>query len=143
MIKRSALFLLVALTLVLTAGVLAQDAITVKGVCKDEAGKPDATKPSGDGKSESVRIEPPKESGSDSAPVLRADPVPPVTPAPPASSAPSDSPSVSAAVSSGTPEAGPGPSAAPAQPSASPAVTASAPPPPVAPAGPPAPPISQ
>jgi hypothetical protein len=110
---------------------------------QDEAGKPDATKPSGDGKSESVRIEPPKESGSDSAPVLRADPVPSVTPAPPASSAPSDSPSVSAAVSSGTPEAGPGPSAAPAQPSASPAMTASVPPPPVAPAGPPAPPISQ
>jgi hypothetical protein len=110
---------------------------------KDEGGKPDATKPSGDGKSESVRIEPPKESGAGSAPVSRADPVPPVTPAPPASSAPSDSPSVSAAVSSGTPEAGPGPSAAPAQPSASPAVTASVPPPPVAPTGPPVPPISQ
>jgi hypothetical protein len=114
-------------------------------VPKDEGGKPDATKPSGDGKSESVRIEPPKESGAGSAPVLRADPVPPVTPAPPASSAPSDSPSVSAAVSSGTPEAGPGSSAAPApaQPSALPAVTASVPPPPVAPAGPPIPPISQ
>jgi hypothetical protein len=112
---------------------------------KDEGGKPDGTKPSGDGKSESVRIEPPKESGAGSAPVLRADPVPPVTPAPPASSAPSDSPSVSAAVSSGTPEAGPGPSAAPApaQPSALPSVTASVPPPPVAPAGPPVPPISQ
>ncbi len=40
MIKRSALFLLVALTLAFTAGALAQDAITVKGVCKDEAGKP-------------------------------------------------------------------------------------------------------
>ncbi len=38
MIKRSALFLLVALVLVLTAGALAQDNITVKGVCKDDAG---------------------------------------------------------------------------------------------------------
>src|ERR1700730_453055 len=110
---------------------------------KDEGGKPDAAKPSGDGKSESVRIEPPKESGSDSAPGLRADPVPPVPPSPQTASAPSDSPSLSAAVSSGTPEAGPGPSAAPAQPSASPAVTASVPPPPVAPAGPPATPHSR
>lgn len=40
MIKRSALFLLVALMLVLAVGALAQDTITVKGVCKDDAGKP-------------------------------------------------------------------------------------------------------
>jgi hypothetical protein len=87
-------------------------------------------------KSESSRIEAPKDPGSGSAPVLRADPVPPVTPAPPAS------PSVSAAVSGGAPEPAPGPSAAPAPSVPPPAVTASAPPP-VSPAGPPVPPISK
>ncbi len=39
MIKRSALFLLVALVLALTAGALAQDNITVRGICKDDSGK--------------------------------------------------------------------------------------------------------
>jgi tetratricopeptide (TPR) repeat protein len=39
MIKRIALFLPVALMLILTAGALAQET-TVKGTCKDEAGKP-------------------------------------------------------------------------------------------------------
>jgi hypothetical protein len=105
---------------------------------KDEGSQPDATRPSGDGKSEAARIEAPKEPGSGSPPILRADPVPPVTPAPPASAAPSASPEVSAAISSGTPEPAPAPSVAPAQP----AVTASVPPP-APPAGPPAPPISQ
>ena len=100
---------------------------------KDEGSKPEGTKPSGEGKSEAAKIEAP--TGSGETPALRADPVPPVTPAP------SASPAVSAAVSSGTPE----PAAASSCPSAPPTVTASAPPPPppVAPAGPPAPPISQ
>jgi hypothetical protein len=100
---------------------------------KDEGGKPEGTKPSGEGKSESAKIEVPKEQGGGETPALRADPVPPVTPAP------SASPAVSAAVSSGAPE----PSAPSAQPP--PAVTASVPPPspPITPAGPPAPPISQ
>jgi hypothetical protein len=104
---------------------------------KSETAKGEGGKPVGEAKSESARIEPPKEGGSgEAAPTLRADPVPPVTPASPAS------PAVSAAVSSGTPEPATPPSA-PAAPPA-PAVTASAPPlPPVAPAGPPAPPISQ
>ncbi len=104
---------------------------------KGEDSKPESTKPPGEGKSEAARIDPPKETGTGESAALRADPVPPVTPAP------SDSPAVSAAVSSGTPEPAPAPSA-PAAPPAPPAVTASAPPlPAVAPAGPPAPPISQ
>jgi hypothetical protein len=103
---------------------------------KSETAKGEGGKPAGEAKSESARIEPPKEGGSGEAPKLRADPVPPVTPAP------SASPAVSAAVSSGTPEPATPPSAFVAPPA--PAVTASAPPlPPVAPAGPPAPPISQ
>jgi hypothetical protein len=103
---------------------------------KSETAKGEGAKPAGEAKSESARIEPPKEGGSGETPALRADPVPPVTPAP------SASPAVSAAISSGAPEPAT-PAPAPAVPS-SPAVTASAPPlPPVAPAGPPAPPISQ
>jgi hypothetical protein len=106
---------------------------------KDEASKADGAKPpsegKGDGKSESAKIEAPKEAGGGSSPVLRADPVPPVTPAP------SASPAVSAAVSSAAPEPVRGPSAAPAFAPPT-AVTASAPPL-VAPAGPPTPPISQ
>jgi hypothetical protein len=98
--------------------------------------KVEGTKPSGEGTSE-VKIEAPKETGSGESPALRADPVPPVTPAP------SSAPAVSAAVSSGMPEPAPEPPAPPVQP-APPAVTASVPPPPpIAPAGPPAPPISQ
>jgi hypothetical protein len=106
---------------------------------KDDGGKPEGTKPSGEDKSESAKIEAPKEQGGGETPALRADPVPPVTPAP------SASPAVSAAVSSGAPEPSAGPSAPPAQPAPPPAVTASVPPPspPIAPAGPPAPPISQ
>jgi hypothetical protein len=103
---------------------------------KGEGGKPEGTKPSGEGTSE-AKIEAPKETGSGESPVLRVDPVPPVTPAPAAS------PAVSAAVSSGMPEPAPEPQALQMQP-APPAVTASVPPqPPIAPAGPPAPPISQ
>jgi hypothetical protein len=113
---------------------------------KVEGSKPEGSKPSGDDrkpssedtkpsedKPESAKIEAPKEPGSGETPTLRADPVPPVTPAPAAS------PTVSAAVSGGTA----GPSAPPpVQPP--PAVTAPAPPlPPVAPAGPPVPPVSQ
>jgi hypothetical protein len=106
---------------------------------KGETAREEAPKPSGEAKSESAGIEAPKETGGMSTPVLRADPVPPVTPAP----TPSASPAVSAAVSSGPPEPAPAPPAPPA-PSPPPAVTASVPPPPpVAPAGPPAPPISQ
>jgi hypothetical protein len=101
---------------------------------KVDNGKPENSGPSGEAKSESAKIETPKEGGGGETPVLRADPVPPVTPAPPASS-----PNVSAAVSS----LPPGPAVTPvAPPPASPAVAVAAPPP-VAPAGPPAPPISQ
>jgi hypothetical protein len=100
---------------------------------KEDSGKPEGTKPAGEGKSEAARTEVPKESGGET-PVLRADPVPPVTPAPPV---------VSVAAPSAAPEpAAVRPSARPETPTA---VTTSAPPPapPVAAAGPPAPPISQ
>jgi hypothetical protein len=110
----------------------------------EESGKPEGTKPGGEGKSEAAKseaakIEAPKDSGG-GASVLRADPVPPVTPAPSSPAAPS------AAVSTAAPEQ---PAARPSAPATSepppPAVTASAPPPPppVGNAGPPAPPISQ
>ena len=100
---------------------------------KGEGGKPESAKPSAEGTSE-AKIEAPKETGSGENPALRADPVPPVTPAPAA-------PAVSAAVSSGMPQPA---QESPAPPPVQPAVTASVPPPPpIAPAGPPAPPISQ
>ena len=102
---------------------------------KVEGDKTQGAKPSGEGTSE-AKIEAPKETGSGESPVLRPDPVPPVTPAPAA-------PAVSAAVSSGMPLSASEPPAPAVQPAA-PAVTASVPPPPpIAPAGPPAPPISQ
>ena len=101
---------------------------------KSETAKVEESKPSGEGKPESAKTEAPKESGNGDTAVLRADPVPPVTPAPPAAS-----PTVSAAVSGGTPEPAAVPSTSPPP---APTVTASAPPP-IAPAGPPAPPISQ
>jgi len=109
---------------------------------KPDSAKPDSAKPDS-AKSDSAKSEPPKETGSGEPAVLRADPVPPVTPAP------SASPTVSAAVSSGAPPE-PAAAAAPSPPPAAPApaeparnaVTAAMPPP-VAPAGPPAPPISQ
>jgi hypothetical protein len=99
---------------------------------KSDGSKPEGTKPSGDGTSE-AKVEAPKETGGRESPGLRADPVPPVTPAP----------AVSAAVSTGMPEQASEAPTPPVRP-APPAVTASVPPPPpIAPAGPPAPPISQ
>ncbi|GAC1331684.1 MAG: hypothetical protein NVSMB20_02220 [Bradyrhizobium sp.] len=83
---------------------------------KAEGGKPEEARPSGEGSSESVRSESPKEPSGEAA-ALRADP---------------------AGAGSATSDAAAPPSAAQTPP---PAVTASAPP--VAPAGPPAPPISQ
>ena len=113
---------------------------------KEESGKPEGTKPADEGKPEAAKIEVPKQSGGET-PVLRADPVPPVTPAPPVASTPAPpvaSTAVSAAASSGGPEpAAVRPSERPETPAV---VTTSAPPPPappVAAAGPPAPPISQ
>jgi hypothetical protein len=120
---------------------------------KEESGNPEGTKPAGETnseaakseapkaeapKSEAAKIELPKDnSGSGAKPVLRADPVPSVTPAPPASAAPS------AAASSAAPEQ-PASRPSASAPEPPPAVTASAPPPaPVTNAGPPAPPISQ
>jgi hypothetical protein len=111
---------------------------------KVEGGKPEGSQPSGEDKKpsgedtkpaadkpETAKIEAPKEPGSGEPPTLRADPVPPVTPAPAAS----------AAVSGGAPE--PSTSQHP-EPAPQPAVTASAPPlPPAAPAGPAVPPISK
>jgi hypothetical protein len=114
---------------------------------KDEGSKPEGDKPSAEGKpettkSDTAKVDAPKATGGD-PPVLRADPVPPVTPAPktaegethPIQTATPSPPSP--AVTSGAAVAGTAEHVAPP-----PAVTASAPPP-VAPAGPPAPPISQ
>jgi hypothetical protein len=106
---------------------------TAKETAKEDSGKPEATKPAGEGKSEAARIEVPKESGGET-PALRADPVPPVTPAPPVAAT-----AVSAAASGAAVEpAAVAPSEAPAA-----ATTSAQPPAPVAAAGPPAPPISQ
>jgi hypothetical protein len=104
---------------------------------KDEGSKPEGAQPA-ESKSEAAKIESPKDAGNGETSVLRADPVPAVTPAPPAAS-----PTVStAATSSAAPEP-PAPSAPAPPPTVT--VTAAAPPPepPVAPAGPPAPPISK
>jgi hypothetical protein len=104
--------------------------------------KPDAQSKPGDEaksqpvKSEAAKIEAPKDSASGEKPVVRRDPVPPVTAAPAAASVP--------AIASGgsSEQAAPRPPA-PAAPQPA-AVTASAPPPPPIPAdGPPAPPISR
>jgi hypothetical protein len=112
-----------------------KDGTSTSETAKGEDSKPESTKP-GEATSEAAKTETPKETGDGDSPVLRADPVPAVTPAPAV-------PTVSAAVSSGTPEPAPEPSVPAALPAPR-AVTASAPPlPPVAPAGPPAPPISQ
>jgi hypothetical protein len=120
-------------------------------VAKDEGTTPEV-KPD-EGKSESAKLDSPKGEGVTSDVPLRADPVPPVTPAPtspegeakPAEPAPApgESPSGSPASTSASNAASEPPSGGPA-PAAPPApVAASPPPPPVAPAGPPAPPISQ
>jgi hypothetical protein len=102
---------------------------------KPDVNKPDGTRPSGEVKSEAAKIDAPKATGGGEPSVLRADPVPPVTPAPAAS------PAEPAAASSAAPEPATAPPAPAAASSAPPSVTASAPPP--APTGPPAPPISQ
>ena len=102
------------------------DAIKTDGI-KGEVDKPDseAAKSVGEsGKSETAKVAPRENAGSEPTP-LRPDPVPPVTPAPPASAATA-------------PEPAPGSSAA-----APPPVTATAPAPTVAPAGAPVPPISR
>ncbi len=125
---------------------------------KPEVAKPEGTKPAAEPKSETAKIEMPKATRNASSPALRADPVPPVTPAPaapapvaaaPASPAPAtpapSAPTVPAVVSSAPPPAPTPPMPPPALLDAPPTVTASAPPPepPVTPAGPPSPPISQ
>jgi hypothetical protein len=98
---------------------------------KPSEAKPSDIKPSGETAAQSAKVEP------DRGPALRADPVPPVTPAP-ASAAPSGGPaSASTEPAAGSPVSVP-PAPAPAPP---PAATASVPP--ATPAGPPAPPISQ
>jgi hypothetical protein len=102
---------------------------------KDEGNKPQ-DKPSG----ETAKVDAPKATGGEN-PVLRADPVPPVTPAP--KSAEGETHPVQMATPAPTAPATSG-VAAGGTVEPPPAVTASAPPPaPVAPAGPPAPPISQ
>jgi hypothetical protein len=104
---------------------------------QSDTAKYEGDKLPGEGKSEAARFEAPKPSGSGDTTALRADPIPPVTPAPQGSS------TVPATVSSG-PEPATGASTPRAVSGPPPAVTASAPPPaPAAPAGPPAPPISQ
>ncbi len=111
---------------------------------KPEATKPvgeaaksaiEPAKPAGEGKSDTAKVDAPRDSSGSEPKSLRPDPVPLVTPAPAASTT----------SASGTPEPAASPSATTPAPSPAPAaVTASAPPtPPVAPAGPPAPPISQ
>jgi hypothetical protein len=105
---------------------------------KDAGGKPEGGMPSGEAKSEAVRGDAPKETGSGETPALRADPVPPVTPAPaaaPATSAPASS------MPPERPEASSAPAAA--EPAAPPAAPAPPPAAQVGPAGPPIAPISQ
>ncbi len=105
---------------------------------QSDTAKYESDKLPGEGKSEAARFEAPKPTGSGDTTALRADPVPPVTPAPQGSS------TAPAAVSSGMPEPATGASTPRALSGPPPAVTASVPPPaPAAPAGPPAPPISQ
>jgi hypothetical protein len=106
-----------------------------KDAAKPDAGKEEPArgeaakeeKPGGEtAKDEGAKLEgTPKESGSNQAPALRPDPVPPVTPAPAAP------PAASTAVSGGTPE----PAASP--PSPPPATASAAPPSSAAPAVPP------
>jgi hypothetical protein len=99
---------------------------------KSESAKPEPAKPES-AKSESAKSEAARETGGETS-ALRADPVPPVTPAPSSGS----SSSVSAAAGSS------GDSAAMSYAAPAPALTISASSPlPVPPAGPPAPPISK
>jgi hypothetical protein len=107
---------------------------------KDEGNKPsEADKPSG----ETAKIDTPKAAGGET-PVLRADPVPAVTPAPKSAEGETHPVQMAAPAAVALPSAASVAPATSAPEPAAPAVTASAPPPPpVAPAGPPAPPISQ
>ena len=120
---------------------------------RGEPSRPDSDRGGGEGKSESARTESARTEPGNTEPAkteatrdtggetsaLRADPVPPVTPAP--STGSSSSPSVSAAAGSSSD------SAAMSYAAPAPALTISTPPPPslapVPPAGPPAPPISK
>jgi hypothetical protein len=121
-----------------SAGRIKPDAVRSEGV------KSDADAKSNEAKSGPSRMEGPKDNASGEKPLVRRDPMPPVTPAPPAaaSSGPSPAPAVA---SGGTSEpAAPRASAPQAPPPQEPsAVTASAPPPAPPSSGPPAPPISQ
>ena len=107
------------------------DAITTDGdKPASEAAKPasESEKPAREGRSDTAKVDAPKENvGSEPNP-LRPDPVPPVTPAPPGSAATApDSSASPSATTSVTP----------------PPMTATAPAAPPEPAGPPAPPISR
>jgi hypothetical protein len=116
---------------------------------KDEGSKPEGAKPSGEAKSETAKseaakVEAPKATDRGEPPVLRADPVPPVTPAPKSAEGETRPVQTAAPAPSSLPEASVAAPTATAEPAAPPAITASAPPPAtIAPAGPPAPPISQ
>ena len=107
---------------------------------KDEADQPEGTQPAPKERSESAKVDAPRETGGSEPAPLRPDPVPPVAPAPSTPAAPP------APAASGTAEPAASPSA-PAPPAAPvrPPVTAVVPPsaPPAAPAGPPEPPISR
>jgi hypothetical protein len=117
----------------------AKDVSSTSEPARDAGNKAEAPKPSGEGNSDSGRIELPKASGAGEPTALRPDPVPAVTPAPKSAEGEAR-PVQMAAPSPGASAAAPAAVAEPAQP----AVTASAPPPaPVMPADPPAPPISQ
>jgi len=100
-----------------------------------ERAKPDAvSKSGGEAKPDAARIEAPRDDAPGEKPVVRRDPVPPVTPA-------ASTPAPAIASRGSSEPAAPQPSAPPAFPEP-PAVTASAPPPPP-PSAPPVPPISQ
>ena len=107
---------------------------------KDEADQPEGTQPAPKERSESAKVDAPRETGGSEPAPLRPDPVPPVAPAPSTPAAPP------APAASGTAEPAASPSA-PAPPAAPvrPPVTAVVPPsaPQAAPAGPPEPPISR
>jgi len=113
---------------------------------KPEAAKPsgdvakpagEATKPAGEAKSETAKVDAPKEGvGSEPSP-LRPDPVPSVTQAPPPSSSTGGTPEPAASPSAAAPSATPAPATPPAATATAPAS------PPMEPAGPPVPPISR
>ena len=112
---------------------------------KPSDSKPSESKPSGEGTSETAKVDATKENGG-GAPVLRPDPVPPVTPAPKSADGEAEARPVQTTQAPSSPSGAPGTGSTEAtEPAAAPpSVTASVPPPPpVAPAGPPAPPISQ